>query len=172
MLTVRTALETDLPQILAIYNDIIRHTTAVYDYAPHTLEMRTSWYRSLRELRLPVLVAATGDRLVGFGSLSPFRKWGAYKYSVENSVYVAAESRGRGIGGMLLGPLIAAAGELQMHTIVAGIDAGNDASLRLHQKFGFEQVAHFRQVGFKFGRWLDLKFLQLLLPTPSEPRDG
>lgn len=172
MALVRPAQETDLPQILAIYNDVIAHTTAVYDYYPHTLEMRAAWYRSLQELDLPVCVAEEQGRIVGFSSLSPFRKWGAYKYSVENSVYVASDRRGGGLGKRLLLPLIEAARRRQLHTIVAGIDAENESSIRLHRRFGFEEVAHFRQVGFKFGRWLDLKFLQLLLETPDVPVDG
>ncbi len=172
MASIRFAEQADLPQILAIYNDIILNTTAVYDYEPHTLEMRTSWFQSLVELRLPIFVALADDRIVGFAALSPFRKWGAYKYSVENSVYVTSQRRSAGIGKQLMPPLIEAARARQLHTMIAGIDADNEASLRLHQRFGFREVAHFRQVGFKFGRWLDLKFFQLLLETPNAPVDG
>lgn len=172
MAAIRPATLSDLPQVLAIYNDIIANTTAVYEYHPHTLAMRTSWFESLVELHLPVLVAERGDRIVGFSALSPFRKWGAYKYSVENSVYVSSDQRGQGIGKQLLSPLIDAARERRLHTIIAGVDATNETSLRLHTQFGFREVAHFRQVGFKFGRWLDLKFLQLMLETPSAPMDG
>jgi phosphinothricin acetyltransferase len=169
---VRAATEDDLPPILAIYNDIIRHTTAVYDYTPHTLEMRTQWFRHLKGLSLPVFVAIDAETVVGFCSLSPFRKWGAYKYSVENSIYVAADCRGQGIGRRLLAPLVDAAIEGQFRTIIAGIDTQNEASFRLHRAFGFEEVAHFREVGFKFGRWLDLKFFQRMLPGPPLPIDG
>jgi len=172
MATIRLAEPSDLPQILGIYNDIILNTTAVYEYVPHTLEMREIWFQTLRELELPVFVAEDGDRIVGFASLSPFRKWGAYKYSVENSIYIAADRRGTGIGTQLLPRLIDAARARGMHTIVAGIDTTNQSSLRLHERFGFREVANFRQVGFKFGRWLDLKFLQLMLETPHSPLDG
>ena len=86
-----------------------------------------------------------------------------YQFTVENSVYVAADQRGRGIGKQLLAPLITAAKERGFHAIIAGIDAENQASLRLHAAFGFEKVAHLRQVGFKFGRWLDVVYLELLL---------
>ena len=172
MALIRLAEQADLPHLLAIYNDIILRTTAVYDYHPHTLAMRESWFRSIRDLDLPVFAAVEDDQIVGFSALSPFRKWGAYKYSVENSVYVASDRRGAGIGKQLMPPLIAAARERQMHTIVAGIEATNESSLQLHHRFGFREVAHFRQVGFKFGRWLDLKFLQLLLETPDAPVDG
>ena len=103
------------------------------------------------------------ERYLGFSSIGPFRAWAAYKYSVENSVYVAAEARGKGIGKLLIPPLIEAAKKLELHTIIAGVDATNEASLRLHKSFGFEEVAHFKEVGWKFERWLDLKFLQLIV---------
>jgi phosphinothricin acetyltransferase len=163
MVTIRHAIANDLPQILAIYNDVIINTTAVYEYEPHTLEMRQQWFNTKQEQGLPVFVAEEGEKILGLSSIGPFRAWAAYKYSVENSVYVASEARGKGIGKLLIPPLIDAAKQLQLHTIIAGIDAGNEASIMLHKHFGFEEVAHFKQVGWKFGRWLDLKFLQLIL---------
>lgn len=172
MALIRPAGKADLPAILEIYNDTIAHTTAIYDYTPHTLAMRRDWFLGLQALELPVLVAMDDDRLVGFGSLAPFRKWGAYKYSVESSIYVASDQRGQGIGAQLLGPLIDAARDRQMHTIIAGIDGKNEVSLRLHARFGFQEVALFREVGFKFGGWLDLVFMQLMLETPTHPVDG
>jgi phosphinothricin acetyltransferase len=165
---IRNAAEQDLPQLLGIYNEIIANTTAVYDYDPHTLEMRRKWFETKREQGFPVFVAEEADKIVGFSSIGPFRAWAAYKYTVENSVYVASDKRGKGIGKLLMPPLIQAARHLNLHTIVAGIDASNDASIRLHQYFGFEEVAHFRQVGFKFDRWLDLKFLQLIIPQTDK----
>ena len=169
MITIRNAMEKDLPEILEIYNDVILNTTAVYDYKPHTMEMRRQWFKTKQEQGFPVFVAEENGKVVGLSSIGPFRAWAAYKYSVENSVYVAKESRGRGFASLLIPPLIDAARKLQMHTIIASIDATNEASLKLHRHFGFEEVAHFRQVGFKFGRWLDLKFLQLILTTPDNP---
>lgn len=163
MITIRHATEDDLPAILEIYNDVILHTTAVYDYEPHTLEMRRQWFITKKEQGFPVFVAADDEKIVGLSSIGPFRAWAAYKYSVENSVYVSADSRGRGIGKLLIPPLIVVARELGLHTIIAGIDAANGASLKLHEHFGFKEVAHFREVGYKFDRWLDLKFLQLVL---------
>jgi len=163
MIVVRRATEDDLPAILAIYNEAIVNTTAVYDYEPHTLEMRRAWFNTKKEQGLPVFVAEEDGVVLGLSSIGPFRAWAAYKFSVENSIYVAAATRGRGIGKLLLPPLIQAAKELGMHTIIAGIDAGNEASIRLHRSFGFEEVAHFKQVGWKFGRWLNLKFLQLVV---------
>ena len=171
MIQIRKAVEQDLEQMLVIYNDIILHTTAVYDYKPHTIDMRREWFKTKQQQGFPVFVAEDNGTIVGFSSIGPFRAWAAYKYSVENSVYVAADQRGKGIGKQLIPPLIEAARQLQMHTIIAGIDATNDTSIALHRQFGFEEVAHFKQVGYKFGRWLDLTFLQLMLPTPAHPEE-
>jgi len=172
MVTIRNASENDLPQLLDIYNDIIINTTAVYQYEVHTLQMRKEWFATKRQQGFPVFVAEDNELIVGFSTIGPFRQWQAYKYSVENSVYVASHQRGKGIGKLLMQPLIDVAMQMDMHTIVAGIDATNEVSLQLHKNFGFEEVAHFKQVGYKFNRWLDLKFLQLILQTPLHPIDG
>ena len=163
MIQIRHAAENDLPAILSIYNDVIVNTTAVYDYEPHTLEMRKAWFDTKKQQGLPVFVAEEDGKILGLSSIGPFRAWAAYKYSVENSIYVAAEARGKGVAKLLMPPIITAAKQLGMHTILAGIDASNEASIKLHQQFGFEEVAHFKQVGWKFDRWLDLKFLQLII---------
>ena len=168
MITVRHAIENDLPQILDIYNDIIKNTTAVYYYEPHTLEMRKAWFDERKKLGFPIFVAIEDEVVLGMSTIGTFRLPTAYKYTVENTVHVAAHARGKGIGKLLLAPLIEAAKELGMHTIIAGIDTSNEVSLHLHKSFGFKEVAHFKEVGFKFDRWLDLKFLQLIL-TPSAP---
>jgi L-amino acid N-acyltransferase len=163
MITVRHATENDLPQVLDIYNDIIRNTTAVYYYEPHTLEMRKAWFNEKKEQGFPIFVAEENGVVLGMSTIGPFRVPTAYKFSVENTVHVAAHARGRGVGKLLMPPIIEAARGLKMHTIIAGIDASNEVSLRLHERFGFVEVAHFKEVGFKFDRWLDLKFLQLVL---------
>lgn len=150
--------------MLTIYNDIILHTTAVYDYDPHTLDMRKEWFASKQKQGFPVFVAENDEKIVGFSTIGPFRReWTAYKYSVENSIYVKDDCRGKGIGKLLLAPLIEATKNLKMHTIIAGIEATNEGSIKLHKSFGFEEVAHFKQVGWKFERWLDLKFLQKMI---------
>lgn len=172
MITIREATEADLPAILEIYNEVIVNTTAVYDYKPHTLEMRQQWFSTKREQGFPVFVAEDEGVIYGFSTIGPFRNWAAYKYSVENSIYVAASARGKGVGKLLFPPIIKAAAERQMHTIVAGIDAANENSIKLHERFGFVEVAHFKQVGYKFGKWLDLKFFQLLLATPETPEEN
>lgn len=159
----RAAIADDLPAILDIYNDAILHTTAVYDYQPHTLTMRQAWFAQKQASGFPVFVAVCEDNVAGFAALGPFRAWEAYRYTVENSLYVAPQFRRRGIGKQLLGKLIDAAGKMRLHAIVAGIDADNQVSLKLHEQYGFQEVAHFHQVGYKFDRWLDLKFMERIL---------
>ncbi|MEO5782268.1 MAG: N-acetyltransferase family protein [Ginsengibacter sp.] len=168
MIIIRKATESDLHDMLTIYNDVIKNTTAVYEYKPHTFQMRKQWFAAKNESGFPVFCAEENGA-IGFSSIGPFRNWAAYKYSVENSMYVSAEQRGKGIGKLLLLPLIEAAKQMNMHTIIASIDATNESSLRLHKSLGFIEVAHFKQVGYKFGRWLDLKFLQMILDTPLQP---
>ena len=162
-IAIRDAREADLAALLAIYNDAVLTTTAVYDYKPRSTEQQVAWFQAKREQNLPVLVAEEGNTVVGFASYGPFRPWPAYLHSVENSLYVAPDRRGGGIGSLLLPALIQRAADRGLHTMIAGIDATNEASLRLHAKFGFERVAQFREVGWKFERWLDLAFLQLML---------
>jgi L-amino acid N-acyltransferase len=172
MIKIREATMTDLPEMLEIYNEVIVNTTAVYDYDPHTLEMRQKWFETKQEQGFPVFVAEENGVIYGFSTIGPFRNWAAYKYSVENSIYVAVAARGKGIGKLLLPPIIKAAKDRNMHTIVAGIDATNESSIKLHKHFGFVEVAHFKQVGYKFGKWLDLKFFQLMLETPERPEEN
>lgn len=163
MITIREATEDDLSAMLEIYNDIIANTTAVWHYEPHTLAMRKDWFEQRKQQGFPVYVADEGGTIVGFSTFGSFRPWPGYSKTVENSVYVAAESRGKGVAKLLLPPLIESAKRLGIHAIVAGIDAENEISIALHKKFGFKEVAHFKEVGWKFGRWLDLKFLELIV---------
>src|SRR4051812_15464599 len=162
-MNVRPATDADLPAILTIYNHAIEHTTAVFEYRAHTLEMRHDWFRAKQLARLPVFVAMDDDRLLGFASYGPFRAWPAYQYTVELSVYVDITVRRRGIGSELVRAVIADARAQKLHVVMAGITSDNDVSLRLHERLGFREVAHLPEVGYKFGRWLDLKFLQLIL---------
>ena len=172
MIIIREAREGDIPAFLAIYNQVILHTTAVYSYEPQTVEARAAWYRDKLAAGYPVYVAEEAGQVIGFSSYGPFRAWPAYKYTIENSVYVAEGQRGKGVGKLLVQPLIDSARAKGYHAIIAGIDSANDASLRLHASFGFVEVAHFREVGYKFGRWLDLTFMELLLETPERPAEG
>ena len=163
MVYIRIATENDLQQTLDIYNEIIANSTAIFQYEPQTLEMRKSWFAEKKEKNFPVFVAEEDNMIVGFSTFGQFRNWQAYQYSVENSVYVKAECRGKGISKLLMQPLINAARQMHLHTIIAGIVADNEASIALHKQFGFVEVAHFKEVGYKFNRWLDLKFFQLIL---------
>ena len=168
--TVRPAREEDLPGILDIYNEAVLNTTASYDYEPRTLEHRRAWFADHAQHGYPVFVAATeAGRVLGWSALNRFHDRPGYRFTTENSVYVAPDQRGRGLGKRLLVPLLRAARDQGFHAILAKIDADNVASLRLHQTLGFEPVARLRQVGFKFGRWLDVVYLELLLdgPPPS-----
>ncbi|MFZ4058375.1 MAG: GNAT family N-acetyltransferase [Ferruginibacter sp.] len=163
MIEIRQATANDLPAMLEIYNHIILTTTAVYDYEPHTLEMRNKWFKEKQEKQFPVFVAVKNDTIVGFSSYGTFRAWEGFKFTVENSIYVAPDYRGQGIGKLLLPPLIEAASKQGIHAIVAGIDATNLTSIALHEKYGFKEVACFKEVGYKFDRWLDLVFMERII---------
>jgi phosphinothricin acetyltransferase len=161
---VRRATYADLPAILEIYNDAVLHTTATYDYEPRTLEHREAWFEDHLRDDYAVLVAADpAGRIAGWSALNPYHQRPGYRFTAENSVYVAADQRGRGLGRLLLAPLIDAAQARGLHAIIAAIDATNAASIRLHTAFGFERVGLFRQVGHKFGRWLDVLYMERLL---------
>ena len=166
---IRTATENDLGEILDIYNDAILNTTSVYNYLPHTLEMRKEWFQQKQKDGFPVLVAEQNRMVIGFSTYGHFRAWAAYKYSVEVSVYIHPEHRGKGIAKLLYPPLIEKAKEQQLHALMAGIDASNIASIKLHEQFGFKTVGLFKEVGYKFDKWLDLQFMQLILETPIHP---
>ena len=157
--------------ILDILNEAIANSTALYDYQPRAPESMVGWFKAKDAGRFPVIGAVANDLLVGFASYGTFRAWPAYKYTVEHSVYVHREHRGKGIGIALMHKLIDAAREQQYHVMVGGIDAANRASVRLHEKLGFFHAGIIRHAGFKFGRWLDLAFYQLLLETPARPVD-
>lgn len=163
IITIRDATLDDLPGILEIYNHAIIHTTSVYSEHPHTLYMRITWYNDRVGNGFPVIVAESDGQIAGFGTYGHFRVWPCYRYTVEHSVYVHIDHRGKGVSKLLLQPLIGNAREKNLHAMIAGIDAENQVSYKLHQSFGFTEVAHFKEVGFKFGRWLDLKFMELLL---------
>lgn len=159
--------------ILDIFNDAIVHSTALYDYVPRPPESMVGWFRAKEEKRYPVIGAESDSgELLGFASYGPFRAWPAYKYTVENGVYVHRDHRGQGIGRQLMQQLIARARSQDYHVIVAGIDLENRVSIALHESLGFAAAGSIPQAGFKFGRWLDLGFWRLQLETPKEPRDG
>lgn len=160
---IEDAAEADLPAILAIHNEVVANSTAIYSNDPSTLKERTDWRASRLAQGYPVLVARDGGEVLGFASFGDFRAWPGYAATVEHSVHVRADMRRRGVGRALLSALPDRARALGKHVILGGIDADNAASLALHASLGFERVAHFRQVGRKFDRWLDLVFVQRIL---------
>ena len=161
---IRPATRADLPGILEIYNDAVLTTTATYDYDLRTLEHRTQWFEERQRDGYPVFVAVDdAGRVIGWSALNPFHARIGYRFTSENSVYVAADMRGKGVGKLLLPPLIDGAKTRGLHAIIAVIDADNEASIRLHAAFAFEKVGHFKQTGFKFNRWLDVVYMERLV---------
>lgn len=160
---VREAEEADLPGVLAIYNDVIARSTAVFSDQPATLDDRRAWLAQRRSLGYPVLVAEDARGVAGFASFGDFRSWPGYRHTVEHSIHVREGVRRSGVGGLLLLPLIARAAALGKHVMVAGIDGENAASLAFHARFGFVEAGRLREVGHKFGRWIDLVFMQRAL---------
>ena len=159
--------------ILEIFNEAIRNTTALYDYKPRTAESVNDWFSVKARGRFPVIGAVgEDDRLLGFASYGIFRNWPAYKYTVEHSVYVHKDYRRGGIGRALMQRLIATARQQEYHVMVGGIDVSNTGSVALHEQLGFTYAGTIAQVAYKFGRWLDLAFYQLVLDTPRMPLDG
>ncbi len=168
---IRDADYADMTGVLAIYNDVILTSTAVYLYAPVTLESRVAWFEGRRAQNLPVLVATDEEQVLGFASFGDWRPSTGYLHTVEHSVHVAADQRGRGVGRALMQPLFERAQAMGKHVMIGGIDADNAASIAFHASLGFEKVSHFREVGRKFDRWLDLVQMQKFLDAPgSAPR--
>ena len=154
----------DLPEILAIYNEVIRNSTAVYSEEEFTPARGLTWFDAKREHGFPLVVARDVSGVAGFGSFGEFRAWPCYRHSVEHSVHVRADCRGQGIGRALVTELLGRAATMGKHVMIAGIDADNTVSIGLHRSLGFTAAGHFHEVGFKFGRWLDLVFMQCILP--------
>lgn len=164
--------EKQLPEILAIFNEAILNSTALYDYKPRTLDMMYSWYADKQKGNYPVIGAFDQEgTLLGFMSYGVFRVRPAYKYTIEHSVYVRSDMRRKGIGKVLLKEIIKKAEEQNYHVLIGGIDASNSASIQLHEKEGFVSCGLIKQAGYKFGKWLDLAFYQLILKTPENPEE-
>jgi phosphinothricin acetyltransferase len=167
---IRDAVQADFEEITAIYNDILTHSTAIYNDRPAAVADRIAWWRTRLEEHYPVLVATDGERICGFGSYGDFRSWPGYRYTVEGTVHVASGLRGQGVGSLLLKALIVQARQAGKHSMIAGVDSENTASLRFLERFGFERAGHLREIGYKFDRFLDLVFLQYWI-TPPTGRD-
>jgi len=160
--SVRTATAEDLPEILAIVNHAITHTTAIYDYEPRTIGEQRDWFSRKMDCREPVIVAESGH-VVGFATYGIFKPKAGYRHSVEHSVYVAPDFIGKGIGKQLLSKLIEIAKSENIHTMVGYIDADNAGSIAFHSQFGFKDAGLLKEIGFKFNRRLNVLLMQLML---------
>jgi L-amino acid N-acyltransferase len=164
-LEIRDATAADLPGMLEIYNDAVLTTTAVWDDSPRSASAQEQWFETRRVQGLPVLVARRGQQLAGFCSYGQFRPWPGYRFTVENSIYTHPAHRRCGVARQLLTCLIERATAQGMHCIIGSIEAQNLASIQLHAAVGYTQGAHLHQVGWKFGRWLDLVLMERRLSS-------
>jgi L-amino acid N-acyltransferase YncA len=161
------AVEADIPAITEIYNDVIRTSTAIFNDAPVSMENRMAWWKTRVGQGYPVLVARDGGAIAGFATFGDFRSWPGYRLTVEGIIHIASATRRQGAGAALLRVLIARARAAKKHVMVAGVDSANTASLKFLEGNGFERVGHLREVGNKFGKFLDLVFLQYALEPLS-----
>lgn len=166
---IRDAGKDDIEGITAIYNHAVEHTTAIWNEAKVDAANRLTWLADRQRVGYPVLVAVGGGEVLGYASFGDWRAWDGYRHTVEHSVYVRTDRHGNGIGKVLILELIERARRIGKHVMVAGIEAQNVGSIRLHEKLGFEHVGLLKQVGTKFGSWLHLAFLQLAVDTRSAP---
>lgn len=161
---IQDATATDLPAILAIYNDAVENTTAIWNETLVDLSNRQAWFAERSAAGFPVLVAHdAAGMVVGYASYGTWRPIEGFRHTVEHSVYVRSDQRGQGLGPQLMQALIKRAQAAGLHVMVAAIESGNSASIRLHERLGFVTSGQMPQVGRKFGRWLDLTFMQLML---------
>ena len=163
-MVIQDATAADLPAILAIYNDAVLNTTAIWNETQVDLANRQAWLSERNAAGFPVLVArdAAGE-VVGYSSYGTWRAIEGFRHTVEHSVYVRSDQRGQGLGPLLMQALIERAKTAGLHVMVGAIESGNSASVRLHERLGFVTTGQMPQVGRKFGRWLDLTFMQLTL---------
>ncbi len=159
--------------ILAILNEAIVNSTALYDYQPRTLESMDAWFKTKQAGGFPVLgIEDMDEKLLGFGTYGAFRPFPAFKYTAEHSVYVHKAHRGRGLGLALMNALLNKAKDADLHSMIAVIDSSNLPSIAMHQKLGFQLAGTLPQVGFKFARWLDVVLYQMVFETPTHPEEG
>lgn len=160
---IRPYSEIDVPSILNIINDNILHSTSLYDYEPRSLAKQSELLIDKTNKNFPVIVAQMDGKIAGFGMYGEFRFRDAYRFTVEHSVYVSNDFKGKGVGGKLLQTLIELAKEQGLHTMIGVIDAENTESILFHEKYGFKNVGIIKESGFKFNRWLDSVFMQKML---------
>jgi len=163
----RDATEADLSAVRDIYNHAVEHTTAIWNETLVDLDNRVEWFRARKMRGFPVIVAESNGTVAGYASYGDWRAFDGYRHTVEHSVYVDKDCRGLGIGEGLMRELIARASAAGVHVMIAGIEAENTASIRLHEKLGFRVAGTFCEVGTKFGRWLDLTCMELRVPASA-----
>lgn len=169
-MVIRDARQEDAEGITAIYNDAVAHTTAIWNDAMVDVADRRAWCADRQRAGYPILVCVDeAGNVLGYASFGDWRPHDGYRHTVEHSVYVRDDRRGQGIGKALMLALIERARAMGKHVMIAGIDARNEGSIRLHEKLGFEHAGLLKQVGMKFGSWLDLAFLQLTLDARASP---
>lgn len=173
----RHARPEDAAAIAAIYNHAVEHTTAIWNDATVDADNRVAWMADRQRAGFPVRVAVDAPEgedgeVVGYATYGPWRTFDGYRHTVEHSVYVREDQRGRGLGRCLLEDLVESARDAGVHVMVAGVEAGNAGSIRLHEHLGFIETGRLPQVGCKFGRWLDLVLLQKTLDSRQTPDDG
>lgn len=160
---IRSAHADDAKPIAAIYNPYILNTTISFEEEPVTDAAMAQRIAEVQAGGLPWLVAERDGKVLGYAYATKWRVRHAYRFSVESSVYLAPEAARQGVGSALYTALLAQLAERGCHLVIGGIALPNDASVALHEKMGYEKVAHFREVGFKFGRWLDVGYWQRTL---------
>ncbi|WP_434772647.1 GNAT family N-acetyltransferase [Pseudomonas entomophila] len=160
---IRDALPTDVPGILDIYNDAVRNTTAIWNENPVDLPNRQAWFEARAQQGYPILVAVDDTGVLGYASFGDWRPFEGFRLTVEHSVYIRHDQRGKGLAPRLMVELIEKARACGKHVMVAAIESGNTASIRLHERLGFVVTGQMAQVGVKFGRWLDLTFMQRIV---------
>jgi phosphinothricin acetyltransferase len=167
LLTIREAVPGDAAAIARIYNPYVRETTISFEESEIDAAQMADRMREVAAAGLPWLVAIRGGAIVGYAAAGKWKARAAYRFSVETTVYAAMTERGRGVGRSLYEALFARLRGLGVHAVIGGIALPNEASVALHERMGMRKVAHFEQVGFKFGRWIDVGYWELVLPAPS-----
>ena len=171
--SIRDAVHADLPAIREIYNDAVLNTTAIWNEQAVDLGNRQTWFSARQAQAYPILVIVDrNDAVLGYASFGDWRPFDGFRHTVEHSVYVRSDQRGNGLGPQLMTTLIERAKTCGKHVMVAAIESGNAASIRLHERAGFSITGQMQQVGTKFGRWLDLTFMQLTLDPGAQPPDA
>lgn len=170
---IRDAVHADLPAIRDIYNDAVLNTLAIWNEQTVDLGNRQAWFAARQGQGYPILVAVNeaGD-VLGYASFGDWRPFEGFRHTVEHSVYIRSDQRGQGLGPLLMQALIERARSCGKHVMVAAIESGNTASIRLHERLGFTLNGQMPQVGVKFGKWLDLTFMQLMLAPGAQPPQG